>query len=80
MPLIRSLVLCLALLGTLFASAQHVVTGRVLDAATREPLAFVPFVIEGTHIGTTSDIDGRFSLPVPQLPVTLRASYVGYDP
>lgn len=80
MPLIRTLLLCLALLGTLIASAQKVVTGRVLDAATQEPLAFVPFVIEGTHTGTTSDIDGRFSLPVPQLPVSLRASYVGYDP
>ncbi len=80
MPLIRSLVLCLALFGTLFASAQRVVTGRVLDATTREPLAFVPFVIEGTRTGTTSEIDGRFTLTVPQLPITLRASYVGYDP
>ena len=80
MPLIRSLLLCFALLGALFASAQQIVTGRVLDAATREPLAFVPFVIEGTHTGTTSDIDGRFTLTVPQFPVTLRASYVGYDP
>lgn len=59
--------------------AQHEVSGRVLDAATKEPLAFVPFVIEGTRTGTTSDIDGRFSLTVPSFPVTLRASYVGYE-
>lgn len=76
----RSLLLGLALLGSIFATAQHVVTGRVLDATTKEPLAFVPFAIEGTRMGTTSDIDGRFRLAVPQLPVTLRASYVGYDP
>lgn len=60
--------------------AQHTVSGRVVDAATKEPLAFVPFVVEGTRTGTTSDIDGRFHLTVPQLPVTLRASYVGYVP
>ena len=76
----RTLVLCLALIASLFATAQHVISGRVFDAKTNEPLAFVPFVIEGSRVGTTSDIDGRFSLAVPQFPITLRASYVGYDP
>jgi hypothetical protein len=75
----RTFLCCLAFFGVLNASAQYVVTGRVLDAATHDPLAFVPFAIEGTRIGTTSDIDGRFTITVPQLPVTLRASYVGYD-
>lgn len=79
-PLMRQLILCLSLLLPFFASAQHVVTGRVVDAATKDPLAFVPFVIEGTRTGTTSDIDGKFTLTVSQLPVALRASYVGYDP
>ncbi len=76
----RTLLLGLALLGSLFATAQHVVSGRVFDAVTKEPLAFVPFVIEGSRVGTTSDIDGRFSLTVTHFPITLRASYVGYDP
>ncbi len=74
----------LLLIGLVYACslpllAQQTVVGRVLDAATKEPLAFVPFIVEGTRTGTTSDIDGRFTLAVPQLPVTLRASYVGYD-
>jgi hypothetical protein len=76
----RSLLFGLFLLSHLFMSAQEVVSGRVLDADTKEPLAFVPFVIEGTRTGTTSDIDGRFSLRVPQLPVVLKASYVGHEP
>jgi hypothetical protein len=76
----RTPLLCVAFLVFLSTSAQRVVTGRVLDATTHDPLAFVPFAIDGTRIGTTSDIDGRFTLTVPQLPVTLRASYVGYDP
>lgn len=76
----KSVLFSLLLLCGLPAWAQHTVTGRVVDAATKEPLAFVPFVVEGTRTGTTSDIDGRFRLRVPQLPVTLRASYVGYEP
>lgn len=67
---------CLAL-GT---TAQYVISGQVLDASTKEPLAFVPFAVEGMRTGTTSDIDGRFDLSVPHLPVNLRASYVGYEP
>lgn len=76
----RPLLFALLLIGTGPLRAQHVVSGRVLDATTKEPLAFVPFLVEGTRTGTTSDIDGRFSLSVPALPVTLRASYVGYEP
>ncbi len=60
--------------------AQYTLSGRVLDNSTKEPLAFVPLVVEGSRIGTTSDIDGRFKLPVTGLPLTLRASYVGYNP
>lgn len=76
----RPLILFFTCMLPLWAAAQHVVTGRVVDATTNEPLAFVPFVIEGSRLGTTSDIDGRFTLVVPHLPVTLRASYVGYEP
>jgi flagellin-like hook-associated protein FlgL len=75
----RQTLLCLFILVSFLAQAQQLITGRVLDATTKAPLAFVPFVIEGTHSGTTSDIDGKFSLAVQQLPVTLRASYVGYE-
>lgn len=80
MPSLRVLFAGLALAGGLSATAQQVISGRVLDAATKEPLAFVPFVVEGTRTGTTSDIDGRFTLSVTQLPLTLKASYVGYEP
>lgn len=76
----RPVLFVLAWALPLLAAAQHAVTGRVVDAATKEPLAFVPFVVEGSRQGTTSDIDGRFTLNVPHLPVVLRASYVGYEP
>lgn len=80
MAFTRVFLACLALALTSLSMAQQTITGRVVDATTKEPLAFVPFVLEGTRTGTTSDIDGRFTLQVPGLPVTLRASYVGYEP
>ncbi len=60
--------------------AQVTVKGRVVDEATKEPLAFVHVVPAGSQQGVTSDIDGRFVLQLPQRPTTLRFSYVGYSP
>ena len=74
----RSLLLFLVLFTASWTMAQVVVTGRVVDERTQEPLAFVPLNIVGTSKGTVSDIDGRFRLEVPQLPVRIRLSYVGY--
>lgn len=59
-------------------TAQVSVTGRVVDAVSNEPLAFVHVVALGAQQGVTSDIDGRFVISLPSLPATLRFSYVGY--
>ncbi len=76
----RSLLFALFAAISAVCSAQITVTGRVMDVKTMEPLPFVALNISGTVQGTLSDIDGRFKLDVPQLPVTLRSSYVGYSP
>lgn len=68
--------LCLAF-WPVAANAQFI-TGRVVDETTKEPLAFVHVLPAGAQQGATSDIDGRFSIQVAQLPTTLRFSYVGY--
>ncbi len=61
------------------AWAQFTVHGRVVDSRTSEPLAFV-HVLPAMGDGATTDIDGRFVVPVSGLPVALRFSYVGYAP
>ena len=78
MPLLRHLLPWMAALCPIFLSAQVTLTGRTLDARTNEPLAFVNVGVEGLREGTTTDIDGRFSLTVASLPVALRFTYVGY--
>lgn len=61
-------------------SAQALVQGRVVDARTMEPLAFVHVLPGDGSEGATSDIDGRFTVRVAALPARLRFSYVGYAP
>lgn len=36
------------------------IEGRVYDAKNNEPLPFTNIIIQGTNIGTTSDLDGKF--------------------
>lgn len=68
----------LFLLAQLSLSAQ-VFSGRILDAKTKEPLAFVAIGETGSTRGGYSDIDGKFSISVSGTGVTLRMALVGYD-
>lgn len=52
----------LVVLAVITLQAQAVVKGTVSDARTREPLPFVNVVLEGTTLGATTDIEGRFTM------------------
>jgi len=54
------------------------VTGTVKDASG-EPLIGVNVIVQGSTIGTVSDIDGNFTLSnLPQQSLTVEASFIGY--
>jgi TonB-linked SusC/RagA family outer membrane protein len=55
------------------------VNGIVTDEAN-QPLAGVTVIVKGTGTGTVSDINGQFSLKVPQSDATLTFSFIGYKP
>ena len=57
--------------------AQKQVTGTVLGAEDNEPVIGASIVVKGTQTGTTTDIDGHFSLRVPDNAKTLVISYIG---
>ena len=57
--------------------AQKQVTGSVISAEDREPVIGASIVVKGTQTGTTTDIDGQFSLRVPDNAKTLVISYIG---
>ncbi len=60
------------------ASGQKTITGRVLDETTSEPLFGATVLIEGSTIGTITDINGVFSLEPLTDQFVLITSYVGY--
>jgi hypothetical protein len=60
--------------------AQTTLKGTVLDAKTREPVAFASVYLEGTTIGTSTDSEGQFSLTLPDIIYTrLIVSIIGYE-
>jgi len=67
------------LLGVTSAFTQTVLHGKVIDANTKEPLAFVN-IAYGQHQGVTTSIDGLFSIPITTDSITCKVSYIGYKP
>ena len=54
------------------------VTGKVTEAETGEPLPGVNILVKNTALGTVSDIDGFFRIEVPEENNTLIFSFIGY--
>ena len=55
------------------------ITGQVVDSASRQPLADVNVIVEGTGLGTRTRDDGRFTIGgVPTGTHTIRAQRIGY--
>jgi TonB-linked SusC/RagA family outer membrane protein len=70
----------LTALLVLFAQAvlAQTITGKVTAADSNEPLPGVTVVVKGTSNGTGTNVDGSFTLTVPNLTGTLVFSFVGY--
>lgn len=61
------------------ANGQTLLKGRVINEKTKESLAFVSIALKDLRSGTTSDIDGNFSIVLPDSTSTLLFSYVGFE-
>ncbi len=58
--------------------AQRTITGTVTDQENGEPLIGANILVIGTSEGTVTDIDGSYSLTVPEGYNELQFSYTGY--
>lgn len=58
---------------------RETISGVIIDANTQETIVGASIMLKGSSQGTVTDIDGKFSLSVSKLPVTLVVSYVGYQ-
>lgn len=77
--------ICISVLACCLSSArsQDLLRGRVLDSADRSAVPYVSIGIEGKNVGTMSDAEGNFVLPVADAAGnadTLLFSCVGYAP
>lgn len=62
------------------AYAQEDITGQVVESGTGETLPFATVIIKGTATGTTTNLDGYFSLlDIEANQTILEISYVGFQ-
>lgn len=79
--LLAGALFCAAAWSTPLSAQQPTgtITGQVVDSATRQPIAGVNVIIEGTRLGTISRDDGTFTIAgVPAGTHTVRARRIGY--
>lgn len=76
----RNVIMLMLFLPLCVLSQPQSISGKVLDAETGEPLAFVNIVLDKSTRGVASDIDGKFSIDLNGSERVLNASYVGYEP
>ena len=72
-----SLLLLVFVSASAFAQTRRI-SGRVTVEGSNEPLVAASVNVVGTALGTYTDDQGRFSLNVPDGPVTLRVRRIGY--
>lgn len=61
-----------------FSYSQINVSGKVIDETNDAPLIGANIVIQGTSTGTVTDLDGSYSISVPDANSVLVFSYTGY--
>ena len=72
-------VILVSMLGQV-AMAQGILKGRITETVdASEGIAFANIVLDGTQIGTTSDLDGYYEISAPAGTYTVQASFIGYN-
>lgn len=61
-----------------FGQTETVVSGRIQDKETKEPLPFVSIGFKGLKGGITSNFEGRFKLTTNESADTLVVTFIGY--
>ncbi|MGY6741410.1 MAG: SusC/RagA family TonB-linked outer membrane protein [Cecembia sp.] len=73
------IILFLLLLGvSTVGYSQTLVNGKVISQEDEQPLPGVTVLVQNTNVGTVTDIDGNYSINVPQGRNSLTFSFIGY--
>lgn len=57
---------------------ERLVTGKLLDAQTKDPLIGATVTVKGTNRAAAAGLDGSFKIRVPESANTLVVTYIGY--
>lgn len=57
---------------------ERVVRGTVLDSKDQAPVVGASILVKGTSSGTITDVDGKFTISVPDRNSVLVVSFIGY--
>jgi TonB-linked SusC/RagA family outer membrane protein len=74
-----TLLFLLGFLASIPLYAQQTVKGKVIAQEDGEPLPGASVLIQGTGTGTVTDIDGNYSIAVPNANTVLVFSFIGFD-
>ncbi|MFA9192721.1 SusC/RagA family TonB-linked outer membrane protein [Flavobacterium sp. FZUC8N2.13] len=74
---VLKLLFVFCLFGFQLAQAQITVKGTVTDAKSGIPLPGANIVVKGTTNGVSTDMDGKYSISVPNQSATLVFSFIG---
>ncbi len=70
---------CFFLLGLYGVYAQtRTITGKVVSSDDNSPIPGVSVSVKGTTLGTVTNMDGNYTITVPQSATSLMFSFVGY--
>lgn len=73
----KQFIMCLMLLASSVSLAQ--VSGKVVDAETKDPLPGASVVVKGTLNGVITGFDGSFNMPNVSPGETLEVSFLGFE-
>jgi outer membrane receptor protein involved in Fe transport len=76
---ISTIMALLLIQGEMLAGITGKISGRIIDAKTKEPIPSVNVVLRGTSLGAATDVDGYYYIiNIPPGRYILAASMVGY--
>ncbi|MBK0378712.1 SusC/RagA family TonB-linked outer membrane protein [Mucilaginibacter sp. SD-g] len=66
--------------GYTVMAQNRTITGKVTDAGNGSSMPGVSIVVTGMSVGTTTDVNGKYSISVPSTAKSLTFSFIGYAP
>lgn len=77
----RSILTILFIVLAYLGQAQnYVITGKIIESTSGNPIPFANIVVSGTTLGTTTNFDGIYKLELRRPADSLSVTYIGFKP